>query len=156
AGATISTAQAVIADCTPPEGRKRGMALIGAAFGVGFTFGPLVGFAARSLFKEHPGAIGLAAGALSAVALVLGLVLLRGTRRCARAPPLERRWFDPGAILDALMSPAIGPVVLTFFLASLGFASFEVTLALLNQEVLGVEDDQNFLVFAYVGFVLMM
>ena len=38
AGATISTAQAVIADCTPKESRSRGMALIGAAFGIGFTF----------------------------------------------------------------------------------------------------------------------
>ncbi|MFO0978437.1 MAG: MFS transporter [Planctomycetaceae bacterium] len=43
AGATISTAQAVIADCTGPENRARGMALIGAAFGLGFTFGPLIG-----------------------------------------------------------------------------------------------------------------
>ena len=43
AGATISTAQAVIADCTGPEGRGKGMALIGAAFGIGFTFGPLIG-----------------------------------------------------------------------------------------------------------------
>lgn len=43
AGATISTAQAVIADCTGVEGRGRGMALIGAAFGIGFTFGPLIG-----------------------------------------------------------------------------------------------------------------
>lgn len=45
AGATISTAQAVIADCTGVEGRGRGMALIGAAFGIGFTFGPLIGAA---------------------------------------------------------------------------------------------------------------
>ena len=43
AGATISTAQAVIADCTGIEGRGRGMAMIGAAFGIGFTFGPLIG-----------------------------------------------------------------------------------------------------------------
>ena len=34
-GATIATAQAVIADSTPPEKRKHGMALIGAAFGIG-------------------------------------------------------------------------------------------------------------------------
>src|SRR5207245_4147331 len=34
AGATISTAQAVIADITPSEGRSRGMAMIGAAFGI--------------------------------------------------------------------------------------------------------------------------
>lgn len=48
AGATISTAQAVIADCTGAENRGRGMALIGAAFGIGFTFGPLIGFACVS------------------------------------------------------------------------------------------------------------
>jgi DHA1 family tetracycline resistance protein-like MFS transporter len=48
AGATISTAQAVIADCTGPENRGKGMAMIGAAFGIGFTFGPLVGAAAVS------------------------------------------------------------------------------------------------------------
>jgi DHA1 family tetracycline resistance protein-like MFS transporter len=48
AGATISTAQAVIADCTGPENRGRGMALIGAAFGMGFTFGPLIGAACVS------------------------------------------------------------------------------------------------------------
>src|SRR5262249_29647773 len=50
AGATISTAQAVIADSTPPERRSQGMALIGAAFGIGFTFGPLLGFG--SLFVD--------------------------------------------------------------------------------------------------------
>jgi MFS family permease len=45
AGATIPTAQAVIADSTGAKGRGKGMALIGAAFGIGFTFGPLIGAA---------------------------------------------------------------------------------------------------------------
>src|SRR5262245_12281029 len=45
AGATIPTAQAYIADVTGPEERAKGMALIGAAFGIGFTFGPLLGAA---------------------------------------------------------------------------------------------------------------
>ena len=49
-GATIATAQAVIADCTPPEKRKHGMALIGAAFGIGFTFGPLIAYFALKLW----------------------------------------------------------------------------------------------------------
>jgi MFS transporter, DHA1 family, tetracycline resistance protein len=43
AGATIPTAQAYIADVTGPEQRAKGMALIGAAFGIGFCFGPLLG-----------------------------------------------------------------------------------------------------------------
>lgn len=44
-GATIPTAQAYIADCTDEKSRGKGMALIGAAFGIGFTFGPLLGAA---------------------------------------------------------------------------------------------------------------
>ena len=48
AGATIPTAQAYIADCTSRENRTKGMALIGAAFGIGFTFGPLIGAACVS------------------------------------------------------------------------------------------------------------
>jgi MFS family permease len=43
AGATIPTAQAYIADSTTAEARGRGMAIIGAAFGLGFTFGPMLG-----------------------------------------------------------------------------------------------------------------
>lgn len=44
--ATIPTAQAFIADSTSSEQRTGGMAIIGAAFGIGFTFGPLIGAAA--------------------------------------------------------------------------------------------------------------
>src|SRR5262249_48250949 len=47
-------------------------------------------------------------------------------------------------------------VVWTFFLVTLGFASFEVTLSLLNRDALRLPNDNNFLVFAYIGFVLML
>ena len=39
-GGSISTAHAYVADITPPEQRTRGMALVGAAIGLGFTIGP--------------------------------------------------------------------------------------------------------------------
>lgn len=55
AGATISTAQAVIADSTDARNRGRGMALIGAAFGIGFTFGPLIG----AFFTSEDASVGL-------------------------------------------------------------------------------------------------
>src|SRR5919205_963297 len=42
-GGNISTAQAYIADVTTEENRARGMGLIGAAFGLGFIFGPALG-----------------------------------------------------------------------------------------------------------------
>ena len=42
-GASVATATAYIADITPPEKRAANFGLIGAAFGVGFIAGPLVG-----------------------------------------------------------------------------------------------------------------
>jgi MFS transporter, DHA1 family, tetracycline resistance protein len=42
-GASVATASAYIADITPPENRSRRIGLIGAAFGVGFVFGPALG-----------------------------------------------------------------------------------------------------------------
>jgi MFS family permease len=156
AGATIATAQAVIADCTTPERRKHGMALIGAAFGIGFTFGPLVGFASLLWFPNHHGAIGYSAAGLSLLALVLGIILLPETRHFKEAPPLQRRWFDWRTTRDVLRQPALAPIVLIFFLATLGFGGFEPTLALLIKDVLHLGERNSFLLFAYVGLVLVM
>ncbi|HEX4148790.1 MAG TPA: MFS transporter, partial [Pirellulales bacterium] len=72
AGATISTAHAYIADITSLENRTKGMALIGAAFGLGFTLGPM--FARLAVDVEGAGlgpGPGYAAAGLSAVALLL-------------------------------------------------------------------------------------
>jgi DHA1 family tetracycline resistance protein-like MFS transporter len=156
AGATISTAQAVIADCTPPDKRKHGMALIGAAFGIGFTFGPLMGALAMKVFPGRFEAVGYSAAGLSLVALVLGLRLLPETRRFDQASPLDRRWINWSAVQMALRNSAIGPVVIAFFLATLGFAAFEVTLALFLKNTLQFVEGDSYLIFAYVGLVLMV
>jgi MFS family permease len=156
AGATISTAQAVIADCTPPERRKHGMSLIGFAFGLGFTFGPLIGAGALKLFKDHLGVTGYTASGLSLIALITAIAILPETRRFGEASGARRSWFDTAAIRAALSNSSVAPVIWTFFLVTLGFASFEVTLSLLNRDTLKLRPDDNFLVFAYVGFVLGM
>jgi DHA1 family tetracycline resistance protein-like MFS transporter len=154
AGATIATAQAVIADSTIPERRKHGMALIGAAFGIGFTFGPLIGYA--SLQFGPSGAIGYAASGLSLLAFLLGLLLLPETRRFGTTPPVRRGWIDAHATLEVLRSPALGPIVLIFFLATLGFGGFESTLSVLIEDALGLSKDDTFLVFAFIGFILLL
>ena len=43
AGASITTASAYVADVSPPEQRAQNFGLIGAAFGLGFIIGPLLG-----------------------------------------------------------------------------------------------------------------
>ena len=48
--ASLPTAQAYIADVTPPDKRASGMAVIGASFGLGFAFGPIIG----GFLNNHP------------------------------------------------------------------------------------------------------
>ena len=151
AGATIGTAQAVIADTTTPEKRKFGMAMIGVAFGIGFTFGPLLG---SVIDESTPYWVGFLAAILSAVALVLGLILMPETR--VGTAPTARKHIGLGTIGQVLANPALGPVLLVFFLASLGFGGFETTLALVNRDTLQLGSQANFRLFAFVGFVLMM
>ena len=42
-GASFSVANAYVADVTPPEKRGKGFGAVGAAFGIGFVFGPVIG-----------------------------------------------------------------------------------------------------------------
>lgn len=154
-GATIGTAQAVIADSTSLENRSRGMALIGAAFGIGFTFGPLVGFGALTFFPEQAGATGYISAALSLFAFVIGLLKMPETR-VPGGHSANRKIFDLPAFKAVLATPALGPIIFVFFLATVGFGAFESTLAMINQDVLKFGKTSNFLLFAYVGFTLSM
>ena len=54
AGGTQATAQAFVADSTPPEDRAGGLGLIGAAFGLGLMAGPLLGFPTGRESERRP------------------------------------------------------------------------------------------------------
>jgi DHA1 family tetracycline resistance protein-like MFS transporter len=156
AGATIATAQAFIADSTTDQERGKGMALIGAAFGVGFTFGPLLGsiWVSGEVGAGPNPAPGFVASALSFAAFCFGAAVLPeslrpGTRRA------EASWMHWKSLQTALAVPTIGILILTFFVSTFAFANFESTLALLTATK-GFEfsDRGNFFLFAYIGFVL--
>jgi MFS family permease len=157
-GATISTAQAYIADVTTPEKRARGMALIGAAFGLGFTFGPLLG-AVALLFEgevEVSPWPGYAAAILSGVALILAMVRLPESLS-EQSESAARKLLDLAALRAALATPTIVPLLLTSFVTIVSFANLESTMALLLKQPSGgfAFDFVDVLyVFAYVGFVL--
>ncbi len=155
AGATVSTAQAVIADSTTPERRSRGMALIGVAFGIGFTFGPILGAGSLLLFPQFRGGPGFIASALSLVGLILGLALMPETFRPGVSAG-RRNWFNWSGLQLARQTPTVLLLVLIYFLSTFAFASFEPTVALATKDLLGYADSQNFWVFAYIGFVLML
>lgn len=152
AGASVGTAAAVIADCTPPEKRAKGMALIGIAFGMGFTFGPLIAYFGLALFEQQAWGVGALASGLSLVALLLAVAVFKETRNPANKAGKE--FFSIEKTREVLRMPTVGTLVLIYFLAIFAFAQFEATLAMLTEAAFKMSNEDNFLVFALVGAVL--
>ena len=151
-GATISTAQAVIADSTQARGRGKGMAMIGAAFGIGFTFGPLIG--AACIQGNTPlGLPGYVAAGLSGAALLVAWWKLPETRKEGDTGRMSRSWISVGQIARHLGQPKLSVTLLAIFITTFGFALFESTLSLLTER-LGYDLRWNFLLYSYVGLVL--
>jgi MFS family permease len=155
AGASVSTAAAVIADCTTPEKRSKGMALIGVAFGFGFTLGPLIAYAGLKLVSNQPWGVGAIASGLSAIALLIAFFKFRETRQAAGLGT-AKELFSIRKTLEVIRNPAIGPAVLVAFLCIFAFAVFEGTLSLFTERVFKLSEDANFLIFAFIGFVLIV
>lgn len=154
AGATISTAQAYIADTTDKKSRSKGMALVGAAFGIGFTFGPLIGAAFVTddpLAPPGPMPGYLAAG-ISFIALLVAIFALPESLKRDQESK-RHRLMDWGSLRSALGKPHVGWILLAIFLTTLSFAQFESTLSRLT-DAMGIEERSNFYVFAYIGLVL--
>ena len=117
-GANISTAQAYIADVTTPQNRAKGMGLIGAAFGLGFTLGPLFGGELTAISAQAPGYF---AAGLSLCAAVFGFLRLPETARSGKGS----RVFKATQLKRAFGEPRIGTLMLLTYLSVVAFAAFE-------------------------------
>lgn len=160
AGATIATAQAFIADSTPPEKRTAGMAIVGAAFGAGFVFGPILG--ALCLWLVPPdtgtgitGLPGYLAAGFSLAALILAIAILPESLQPG-SRSAHRGWLGLGDLSRATSVPGVASLLFVFFLATFAFATFESTIALFGQKVFQLELRENFLLYAYFGFILVL
>ncbi len=152
----IAAAQAYIADVTNPEARAKGMGVIGAAFGLGFTIGPALG---GMIAGDHPdlAALGrppLVAAGFSALALLLTVLVLpeslpRGLRGSARGNRLT-------LARAALARPALRQLLALFFVTTLAFAGMEGTFALWAERSFGWGPKTVGISLLYVGVVLIL
>jgi DHA1 family tetracycline resistance protein-like MFS transporter len=117
AAATQATATAFIADITPPERRGQAFGLIGAAFGVGFVLGPLVGGLLAGIDARAPF---WAAAGLCALNLALGWRVLPESLPPDLRRPVRTAALNPFAALAAAARlPAIRPTLLTFLVLTI-------------------------------------
>lgn len=148
-GGNISIPQAYIADVTAPEQRSRAMGMIGAAFGLGFTFGPLIGGVMSRISYSAP--FYFAAGLAAANALLVYFILPESLSREHRTRPHE----------DATVAEVFrhgrgwmfALVVATYFFLIVGFAIMTTLFALFTEKRFGYDARANGYLFGFIGIL---
>ena len=141
-GVGLSTAQAWVADTTPPGRRGKAMAVVGAAAGLGFTFGPaLSGLGITLVGLRFP--FFLAAGFAAASAIGAAMFLPE--------PKVTRVRVQRGRILDAFAVPALVPCLLVGFSLTWAFSMIEATFALFTTKARGFSASDNAYFFVFIG-----
>jgi MFS transporter, DHA1 family, tetracycline resistance protein len=151
ATANIAIARAFVADVTPPEGRAKGMGIIGAAFGLGFVLGPAMGSALSHVSLSAPGFAAAGLAAVNGVAAFF--VLPEPEQRHVRAEASRNRFTS---FFREMGRPGIRRVILVYFLTVLAFSAMEATYAFLAKERYGLDQTHVGLLFAYIGVIVVV
>lgn len=159
AGSNIATAQAYIADMSPPEQRTRNIGMwFGAAFGIGFAIGPFFGGLTYQLGQWLVPSIAervpfIVAGTMS---------LLNAIHAWKRLPesipdrtPFHMGWRTSSFhIIGEVMRQAAGPLVVMNALLILAFAQMESTYAYLVVDHFGFSKESIYWLFGMLGLMV--
>ena len=111
AGATYSTANAYVADVTPPDKRAQNFGLIGAGFGLGFVIGPVIGGIAGEFGTRVPFFV---AAVLAGVNVAYGAFVLPESLKPEKRRAFSWRRANPVGVARKI---AAVPTVAWFFVA---------------------------------------
>jgi len=148
AGANIPTAQAYIADVTTPENRAKGMGLVGAAFGLGFIFGPAIG---GILSHFGPAAPMWSASALCGANFLAAYFLLPESRT---ADTTRKSLGRMEAWRRAAGDRRLVLLLALYFIVTTAFSGFEATFALFSERRFGFTVASIGYLFAFIGGTL--
>lgn len=154
-GANISVATAYIADITDLKNRAKGMGVIGASFGLGFIFGPVIG----AILSHYGGifAVGIGASLICLANFILAFIILPES-----LPPEKRRStvsIQPALLFDgwgrALGSSEIVQILMISFLLNLCFIIWETTFGRLLSTLPAFHYEKNefYMILIYVGLI---
>jgi MFS transporter, DHA1 family, tetracycline resistance protein len=150
-GGNISTAQAYVADVTTKENRAKGMGLIGAAFGLGFVFGPAIGGILSRWGINVPFLFAGGLALANAVLLYFALPETVTPDHPARVSAASGRGWNQ--LVAALRQPALASVMTIYFLGIVAFSMMTASFSLFMMFRLGFDAFHNGLIFAFVGVI---
>lgn len=153
-GASISVANAYISDITPPERRAKNFGFIGAAFGMGFIFGPMVGGLLGAINLHFPFFV---AAALSLVNAAYGFFVIPESLPSTRRGTLSLAKANPFSALKRLITePEIGGLVAVFALVVFAQVLLQTTWVLYTHFRFGWGTSENGAALFCVGLVAAM
>lgn len=161
-GASISTASAYISDITADHERSKGMALIGAAFGLGFLVGPALGGGLTILGSKISSAphfdtsfASYCVAGLCLLNFLSGLRFLKEslTEKKQKSARKENRLQ---LIMKYLSKGLLGKMILVFFVSSLAMSTMEATLILFVSERFQWTIREVSFGFAYIGLIMVI
>jgi len=154
-GANISTAQAALSDITDKSNRTRGLGITGAAFGLGFIFGPLIAILTFEL-TDSLAIPALTAAIYSFVSLLITWRMFDETLPPEKRGQTNRVSISPFIILRYLAKPQIRLLLILMFAQQIIFFGYESLLGLFTLSQLGFLGQGNAFIFLMIGILLVM
>lgn len=149
-GGNISTAQAYIADVTTRENRAKGMGLFGAAFGLGFVFGPAIGGVLSRYGIHVPFLFAAVLTFVNAIALYFVLPESLKEEDRSKEGVRKNRFAE---MLDSLRDRRFSALSIIYFLLVTAFSIMTASFALYTLFRFGYDAEANGYLFAYIGIL---
>lgn len=153
-GANFSTVQSAITDVTTPQTRSRGLGLVGAAFGMGFIFGPAISGIALALSGNNYSAPAFVAAGFAFVSIILTTFVFEETLPPEKRGKGQQRGLAFGRMLRAVRQPTTGFLFLLIMLQQTTFGAFQSMFAPFTLSRLGLNSTGNTIVFVFIGVSL--
>lgn len=131
-GASFTTASAYIADISTPENRAQNFGMIGAAFGLGFILGPMIGGLLGELGPRVPFMV---AAGLALSNWLYGFFVLPESLDHAHRRQFEWKRANPvGSLLQLKKYPAVGGLIVSLVLIYLAAHAVQSNWSFFNIE----------------------
>lgn len=149
-GGNISTAQAYMADITSEENRAKAMGMIGAAFGLGFIFGPAIGGILSRWGIHVPFFFAASLCFANATLLYFRLPETIDKKKVANERVQRRRLRDAKR---ALKEPRLVFLLVIYFLFIMAFSIMTSSFSFYTMFRFGYDAQETGYLFAYVGLI---
>tara|TARA_Y100000590_G_scaffold461818_1_gene624320 strand:+ start:2309 stop:3490 length:1182 start_codon:yes stop_codon:yes gene_type:complete len=152
---TTAIANAYVTEITSLKNRSKGMGLIGAAFGLGFVFGPVIGgyFGGGDINAINYKTPFIFAFIFAIVSCCLAYFILKEPKKRSKQFISINFLNSFKDLMDLFKIPVISFLIITSFLVTFSFAGFETTFALWTERAMGWASKQTGYAFTFTALL---